>query len=185
MVSLCSFVPILAFWLWHCRLVKAQREVLAGEVRLTSAVLLRLCGQIWVVCVPHWVVVFLFWFRRVRLRVGFIRKCSCVFCFYEQQCAAWVIPRNASNRVTLVSHCIFCPWKSLREKVTTRNLCDRAISYASSVDLSRHNVMHRRSIWFQLLLFRFLFHYTIVSFFVFDFKYYLLFVVWQHNQWTK
>ena len=31
MVSVCSFVPILAFWLWHCRLVKAQREVLAGE----------------------------------------------------------------------------------------------------------------------------------------------------------
>ena len=58
MVSLCSFVPILAFWLWHCRLVKAQREVLAGEVRLTSAVLLRLCGQICVVCVPHCIVVF-------------------------------------------------------------------------------------------------------------------------------
>ena len=25
---------------------------------LPSAVLLRLCGQIWVVCVPHWIVVF-------------------------------------------------------------------------------------------------------------------------------
>ena len=46
---------------YHCvlyRLVKAQREVLAGEVRLTSAVLLRLCGQICVVCVPHCIVVF-------------------------------------------------------------------------------------------------------------------------------
>ena len=81
----------------------------------------------------------------MRLRVGFIRKCSCMLCFDEQQCAAWLIPGNASNQGTLVSHCIFCPWKSLREKVTTRNLCDRAISYASSVDLSRHNVMHRRS----------------------------------------
>ena len=115
-------------------------------MRLTSAVLLRLCGQIWVVCVPHWIVVFFVLVQTSETTGRFYTQVFVYVMLFEQQCAAWLIPGNASNRGTLVSHCIFCPWKSLREKVTTRNLCDRAISYASSVDLSRHNVMHRRSI---------------------------------------
>ena len=134
-------------WRFGCDIVDlSRRSAKSWQVRLTSAVLLRLCGRIWVVCVPHWIVVLFVlvqtsattgrFHTQVFVHVMLLRAAVCGMA-YTREC---VKPGHACFALYFLS------WKSLREKVTTRNLCDRAISYASSVDLSRHNVMHRRSI---------------------------------------
>ena len=52
-------VLLCLYWRFGCDIVDlSRRSAKSWQVRLTSAVLLRLCGQIWVVCVPHWIVVF-------------------------------------------------------------------------------------------------------------------------------
>ena len=52
-------VLLCLYWRFGCDIVDlSRRSAKSWQVRLTSAVLLRLCGQIWVVCVPPWIVVF-------------------------------------------------------------------------------------------------------------------------------
>ena len=52
-------VLLCLYWRFGCDIAGLSRSsAKSWQVRLTSAVLLRLCGQFWVVCVSHWVVVF-------------------------------------------------------------------------------------------------------------------------------